>query len=302
MPQINITDIDCVYVSGDEPRSQEFWEKLQEYTPRARRVHGVVELDFMTRARAGAQCSSTERFVLIPSDVVPNADFFQAVLDWTSEDLSEVSWHWPCQHNINTCMDACYGISVWNREHVHNLDNQKISDQDVDRVLDLENTPHCVIMHDCVGTVYANQTAQQAWRAGFLEGVRLSLYHNRRPTVAEFRDSLPQQQLNTLSIWHNIGTDTENGIWAIAGARQATYMTVLTAWPWQRANNTKVLQDLWESVQHSDPRILAGQVGIELHAELRIPVAMFDAEQSRFFKHHLDSRWHNRGLMLRRHQ
>jgi hypothetical protein len=108
-----------------------------------------------------------------------------------------------------------------------------------------------------------------------------------------------QRNLDNLTVWHNIGTDVDNGWWAIAGSRQGTYMTMLTNWDYNQVQWFDNLQELWHTVANSDPRVLAGQVGIELHAQLGLPVAVLEGEQSAFFKRHYRSDWHNRGIMVR---
>jgi hypothetical protein len=76
-------------------------------------------------------------------------------------------------------------------------------------------------------------------------------------------------------------------------------MTMLTNWDYREVQDFDALARLWETVEKSDPRILAGQVGIELHAQLGLPVAMFESEQSEFFKRHYRSNWNNQGIMTR---
>jgi hypothetical protein len=298
MHKTNIKDIDCIYIASDDPQSQELWAVLQDLSPRARRVHGISDHDRLSMCYAAAQCSSTEEFLLISSNVLPDPEFFDWELDLSQIDPQQETYIWKCRNNINAHIDHDHGINVWSRGYANRV-QQTTSHNDHDVMHTIQQVDYDLkFMHDCISTVYINQTPYQAWREGFMSAVKLSLYLNRRPTTIDFRDLLPQHQLDSLSIWHNIGADVENGIWAMAGARQATYMIVLTAWPYQHVNDPNALWELWDSVQNSDPRILAGQIGIELHAELGIPVAMFDAEQSKFFKHHFNSRWINRGVMM----
>lgn len=127
----------------------------------------------------------------------------------------------------------------------------------------------------------------------------MCLNRGARPTVSEFQDQVHQRNLDHLTIWHNIGSDVDHGRWAMAGARQGTYMTMLTNWDYRAVQDFDALADLWTTVEKSDPRVLAGQVGIELHNQLDLPVAMFEAEQSEFFKHHYRSNWCNQNIMTR---
>ena len=45
-----------------------------------------------------------------------------------------------------------------------------------------------------------------------------------------FKDNIWYGNFNRLNVWCNIGTDVENGWWAIYGARLGCQMTVLSDW------------------------------------------------------------------------
>jgi hypothetical protein len=154
-------------------------------------------------------------------------------------------------------------------------------------------------MHDCYSTTYPNGSAFHAWRAGFREGVKMCLNRGAKPTLEEFKNSVHQRNLDHLTVWHNIGTDVEYGEWAIAGARQGTYMTMLTNWDYRLVQNFDVLADLWLTVQDSEPRILSNRLGVELGTQLDLPTSIFESEQSRFFKQHYRNNWYNQGVMIR---
>jgi hypothetical protein len=154
-------------------------------------------------------------------------------------------------------------------------------------------------MYDCYSTTYPNGSAFHAWRAGFREGVKMCLDRGRKPTTAEFQDRVHQRNLDHLTIWHNVGADAEHGYWAIAGARQGTYMTMLTQWDHTLVQNFEALAELWQTVETSEPRLLAGRLAEDLHTQLGLPMIVMEAEQSEFFKRHYRSNWHNQGIMTR---
>jgi hypothetical protein len=85
----------------------------------------------------------------------------------------------------------------------------------------------------------------------------------------------------------------------MAGARQGTYMTMLTNWDYRQVQDFDALADLWATVESSDPRLLAGRVAEDLHTQLELPMTVMEAPQSEFFKRHYRSNWHNRGAMVR---
>jgi hypothetical protein len=127
----------------------------------------------------------------------------------------------------------------------------------------------------------------------------MCLNKGTKPTLSEFKDSVHKRNLDNLTIWHNIGVDADYGIWAIAGARQGTYMTMLTNWDYRLVQNFDALHDLWQTVKDSDPRLLANRVAPELNNQLELPVTMFEGLESKFFKHHYKGNWINQGVMIR---
>jgi hypothetical protein len=154
-------------------------------------------------------------------------------------------------------------------------------------------------MHDCYSTTYPNQSPFHAWRAGFREGVKMCLNQGAKPTIQDFRQRVHQRNLDHLTIWHNVGADAENGMWCIAGSRMGTYMTMLTNVDYIMVQDFERLRELWDTVKDSDPRLLANRVAEELGTTLDLPLAMLEAEQSKFFKHHYRSNFANRGIMTR---
>lgn len=297
MNKIDIADLDCIFLTYDEPQREEFWIKIRNMIPWAQRVDGVKGSD--AAHKAAAEASATERFVLIDGDNLPDAEFFNLTLDLTTPEWQQAVFRWRARNHINGLMYGNGGISSWTREFVMNMRTHENSDGRAETLVEFCFDPQYWPMHDCYSTTYPNGSAFQAWRAGFREGVKMCLNKGQRPALAEFQDLVHHRNLDNLTVWHNVGVDVDNGIWAIAGSRQGTYMTMLTNWDYREVQDFECLQRIWSTVQNSDPRLLAGQVGIELSAQLGLPVAMLEAEQSAFFKHHYRSDWHNRGVMVR---
>ena len=159
--------------------------------------------------------------------------------------------------------------------------------------------PNYWAMNDCYSTTYPNGSAFQAWRAGFREGVKMCLNKSTRPSVAEFKDRVHHRNLDHLTIWHNVGSDVDYGLWAIAGARQGTYMTMLTEWDHKQVQWFDALEEIWSTVRDQDPELLANRLAEELATQLDLPMMSMFPEQSKFFKHHYRSNWHNRGAIVR---
>ena len=294
--QIDIADLDCIFLTYDEPNAEENWARIRNMVPWARRVDGVTGSD--AAHKAAAMASTTDRFVLVDGDNIPDPEFFnqQLVLDDTNRDCV---FRWRSRNHINGLMYGNGGISCWTQDFVMNMRTHEASDGSDDTAVEFCFDPRYWAMHDCYSTTYPNATPEQAWRAGFREGVKMCLNRGRRPTVEDFKQQVHQRNLDHLTIWHNVGMDADNGIWAIAGARQGTYMTMLTAWDHVQVRDFDVLHELWLTVATSDARILANRVGVDLATQLDLPMCLFEAEHSRFFKQHYRSNWYNRGVMTR---
>jgi hypothetical protein len=153
-------------------------------------------------------------------------------------------------------------------------------------------------MHDCYSTTYPNYTPFQAWRAGFREGVKMSLNRGLRPTVDEFKETVASRNLNNLTIWQNVGMDVENGEWAIMGARMGTHMTMLTDWDVHNVQWFDNYPAMWETVKNEDPLALSESYGIELSTKLGLPMCALDSEQSKFFKRHYKADFRNLGPLV----
>jgi hypothetical protein len=297
MKKIDVADLDVVYLSYDEPNKEEFWVKIRNMVPWAVRVDGVKGSDAAHKAAAAA--STTERFILIDGDNLPDVEFFNQTLEFPNEEYEHAVFRWRARNNINGLMYGNGGLSSWTRTFVDRMQTHENTDGRVETEVEFCFDPLYWAMHDCYSITYPNGSAFQAWRAGFREGVKMCLNRGAKPTLEEFKNSVHQRNLDHLTVWHNIGTDAEHGEWAIAGARQGTYMTMLTNWDYRWVQNFDALNDLWLTVKDSEPRMLSNRLGIELGTQLDLPTSIFEAEQSRFFKQHYRLNWHNQGVMIR---
>ena len=292
---IDIADLDCVYLSYDEPQKEEFWIKIQNMVPWAVRVDGVKGSDAAHKAAADA--STTDRFILIDGDNLPDPNFFNLQLELDDDNKDSV-FRWRARNHINGLMYGNGGLSSWTKEFIYNMKTHENSDGDDETNVEFCFDPLYWPMNDCYSTTYPNQTPFQAWRAGFREGVKMCLDRGTKPTVEEFKEKAHGRNLDHLTIWHNVGRDVENGIWAMAGARQGTVMTMLSNWDHREVQWFDNLANLWSELQSDDVETIACDNGKEL-SRLDLAVVELTAEQSKFFKHHYKSQFTNTGIMDR---
>jgi hypothetical protein len=297
---IDIQDLDCIYLSYDEPQKEEFWLKIKNMVPWARRVDGVKGSD--AAHKAAAEASDTERFILIDGDNLPDLNFFNLTLDYTDKDpvYKEAQYRYKARNNINGLIYGNGGISSWTKSYVANMKTHEASDGNdthtVDFCLDYGNSIYWS-MNDCYSTTYPNYSEFQAFRAGFREGVKMCLLGGKKPTIQEFKQ-IAQRNLDNLTIWHNVGADVENGEWAIYGSRLGTYMTLLTDWDHKLVQDFDTFNVLWDEYKDRDPKYSASFFGDALKEKLNLPMSMLDKEQSKFFKRHYKQHY-NQGLLVR---
>ena len=296
---VDVADLDCIYLSYDEPQKEEFWLKIKNMVPWANRVDSVKGSD--AAHKAAGEASDTERFILIDGDNMPNEDFFNIQLNFTNKDPSfkKAQFRWKAVNSINGLRYGNGGMSSWTKSYVREMkthENQK--EGDVSRIADfcMDSKDNLYwAMHDCYSTTYPNYTPFQAWRAGFREGVKMVLDKGAKPDINTFKETVASRNLNNLTIWHNVGSDVENGMWAIYGARLGTYMTMLTEWDHANVQWFDNYITLWEEQEYRDPEIEATGIGAALSDKLGLPMCTLSSEQSKFFKRHYKADFRNLG-------
>jgi len=293
---IDIADLDCIFLTYDEPKKEEFWVKIQNMVPWAKRVDGVKGSDAAHKAAADA--SDTDRFVLIDGDNIPDPQFFNLQLE-LDESNSGCVFRWRARNHINGLQYGNGGLSCWTKEFVYNMQTHEASDGDAKNDVEFCFYPNYWAMRDCYSTTYPNATPGQAWRAGFREGVKMCLDRGEKPNLQNFEQRVHCRNYDHLCIWQSVGADVENGVWSIYGARLGTYMTMLEDWDYRQVQNFDALAELWEKFKEHDPMLAAREVGKTLETRLGLPIVDMNAEQSKFFKYHYKSNFFNKGPMVR---
>jgi hypothetical protein len=299
---VDIADLDVIYLSFDEPQKEEFWLKIKNMVPWAKRVDGVKGSD--AAHKAAGEASDTERFILIDGDNIPDEKFFDLQLDFRDKDpvYKLAQYRWRAINHINGLRYGNGGISSWTKTYVREMKTHENSDGNatttVDFCLDANNNIYWA-MHDCYSTTYPNYTNFQAWRAGFREGVKMVLNRGQKPNIDDFKQSVASRNLNNLTIWHNVGLDVQNGDWAIFGSRLGTYMTLLTDWDQNNVQWFDNIAEIWVKYKGSDPIKEADKLGVELKDKLDLPMCALLPDQSKFFKRHYQADKYNLGPLVR---
>ena len=287
MTILDVADCDVIYLSYQEPQKEEFWVKIQNMIPWAKRVDGVKGSDAAHKAAADA--SDTDRFIVIDGDNMPHEEFFnqQLILDDTNHDHV---FRWKAYNIINGLMYGNGGLSCWTKDFVYNMKTHENSDGTDETCVEFCYDEKYTAMYNVYSTTYPNETPQQAWQAGFREGVKMCLQKGARPSLEEFEQMVHKRNLDNLLVWMNIGADVKNGVWAMYGARLGTYMTMLTDWDYTRVQDFACLEDtwgpIWDQVQGNSLGLPDDDITDPLRNRLGLNIVDYDENQSKFFKHY----------------
>jgi hypothetical protein len=292
---IDVADLDCIYLTYDEPNKETNWIRIQNMVPWAKRVDGVKGSDAAHKAAADA--SDTDRFILIDGDNVPDPEFFnlQLALDATNNSCV---FRWRARNAVNGLMYGNGGMSSWTREFIYAMRTHEATDGSAENDVEFCFYPNYWAMNDCYSTTYPNATPYQAWRAGFREGVKMALDRGAKISMQEFESRVNTRNYDNLCIWQSVGSDAEHGFWAIYGARLGTYMMMLEGWDHRQVQDFDILAMLWRNFEQDGPD-QCRSVGDILRTRLGLPIVDMDPEESRFFKHHYKSMFKNQGPMVR---
>jgi hypothetical protein len=293
---IDIADLDVIFLTYDEPKKEEYWARLQNIVPWATRVDGVKGSDSAHKAAANA--STTDRFILIDGDNVPDWSFFDQKLTLTPQNKN-AQFRWRSRNHINGLYYGNGGVSSWTKEFVLNMKTHENSDpNNMKTNIEFCMDPLYWAMHNCYSTTYPNQSPKQAWRAGFREGVKMCNRDGIMPkNKADFTKQVWPTNLQNLSIWQTVGRDVENGFWAILGARLGTHYLMLRDWDYREVQDFDCLERLWK-IHENDDEYVANNVLKELNRNLGTDIVELDSAASRFFKQYMN-KWKNTDIMDR---
>jgi len=286
--KIKIAELDIIFLSYDEPNAEKNWADLKNKVPWAKRVHGILGSD--AAHKECARISETDRFVTVDGDNTIKQEFLDQVLDFdTHANLEKSVISWCGQNIINGLMYGNGGLKCWPREYVLNMKTHENADPyNVQAKVDFCWDAQYIQQNSCFSLTHNNFTPKQAWRAGFREGVKLSLNRGERVAHSEFLKGHPKN-LNMLYIWTMVGSDVQNGDWAIYGAREGLEMTMLSDWDYVNVRDFTHLDEIWANRDELPEDILHNEIwniGNNLINQLQLPISTqpLSQEQSIFFK------------------
>jgi len=276
-----VSDLDFVYISYYEPNKEENWADLKSKVPWAKRVDGVKGFD--NAHKAAAEVAETDFFISVDGDNIIDENFLLQTLDWTKTNPKAVH-RWRARNNVNDLVYGNGGLVGWPREtclqmKTHENAKQKEAEIDFCWTVPHEN------LHNCYSTTVINAIPQQAWIAGYREGVKMSLDQGKHIPPQNFMRVIHGSNLRILTTWMTVGADVEYGKYAMLGARMGCYSTSVDSNEWIQISNLDKMADLFANALVEDKVDEDLEVyGNSIRQRLDIPCADFDEHQSKFFK------------------
>jgi hypothetical protein len=279
--RVRISDLDFVYISYHEPNKEENWADLLSKVPWAKRVDGVKGFD--SAHKAAAEKAETDFFISVDGDNIIDESFLLQTLDW-SKTNSKAVHRWRARNNVNDLVYGNGGLVGWDKEtclQMKTHENAKDKKAEIDFCW---TVPH-ENLHNCYSNTVINATPQQAWIAGYREGVKMSLDQGKHIPPQNFTRIIEGSNLRILTTWMTVGADVEYGKYAMLGARMGCYSTTVDSNEFIQIRNLDKMADLFANALVEDKVDEDLEVyGNSIRQRIDLPCADFDEHQSKFFK------------------
>ena len=277
--RVKVSDLDFVYISYKEPNKEENWADLLSKVPWAKRVDGVKGFD--SAHKAAAEKAETDFFISVDGDNIIDESFLLETLDWTKTNPKAVH-RWRAANNVNGLVYGNGGLVGWNKETCLQM---KTHENAVDEKAQIDfcwTVPH-ENLHNCYSITIINATPQQAYTAGYREGVKMSLDQGLPVKPVGFKKLIYSANLRVLTTWMSVGADVENGEYAMLGARMGCYATTIKGANILEIRDIEKIGNLFvKNIDMLETDLKA--YGESVRQRLDLPVADFDADESKFFK------------------
>jgi hypothetical protein len=271
-------EFDVVFLSYDEPNADLHYADLCNKVPWAKRVHGVKGSD--AAHKAAAELSDTDWLVTVDADNIVDPKFFNLEIDTANPKIQVYSW--LGRNKLNGLMYGNGGLKIWKKDFILNMKSHEASDSDRAQV-DFCWEDGYQQFKECYSETVITGSPFQAWRAGFREGVKMTLHDGVKVSPQEIKERIWWHNLHRLKIWSTVGAHEENGLYAIHGTRLGTWMTNCTNWNYVDVRDFEILKNIYEEkVNHTCIEEDIKDLGYKLKLELGLDWPFLDSNQSRY--------------------
>ena len=271
-------ELDVVFLSYDEPNADKHYADLCNKVPWAKRVHGVKGSD--EAHKEAARQSETEWVITVDADNIVDNRFFNLEFDPNNKDIQVYSW--LARNRINGLLYGNGGLKIWRKDFILNMKTHEASDSDRGQV-DFCWEDGYKQFAECYSETVITGSPFQAWRAGFREGVKMTLLDGVRVPADEIRERIWWHNLHRLKVWSTVGSHEENGLYAIYGARLGQWMTNCTNWNYIDVRDFEILKNIYEqNINHTNLEQDIQDLGYHIKRGLGFDYPYLDAKQSKY--------------------
>lgn len=281
---MKVIELDVIFISYDEPNAELNFADLGNKIPWVKRIHGVKGSD--AAHKAAAELSETEWLVTVDADNIVSSRFFDLDIDINDPSISVYSW--LGRNKINGLLYGNGGLKIWKKDFILNMRTHEKALTKKAQV-DFCWEDGYRQFKECYSDTVINCTPFQAWRAGFREGVKMTLLDGVKVPPMEIKERIWWHNLHRLKIWATVGSHEENGLYAIYGARLGTWLANCTDWNYVEVRDFEILKEIWN--QYGRPYEETNEAGLEdeiknlgnkIKNQLGLDWPYLDKDQSRY--------------------
>ena len=236
---MKISEFDFIFLSYDEPNADMHYADLCNKVPWAKRVHGVKGSD--AAHKAAAELSETDWFVSVDADNIVDLAFLDQEIKF-SNDIKVLSW--TGRNQLNGLRYGNGGLKMWNKQYVLDMKSHEAADtknSEVDFCWESVYRQY----PESYSEVVITGSPFQAWRAGFREGVKMTLVDGIKVEPYEIKNRVWWHNLHRLRMWSTVGAHEDNGLFAVMGSRLGTWMTNCTDWNYVDVRDFEMLKGIY---------------------------------------------------------
>lgn len=280
---MKVAEFDVVFLSYDEPNADINYADLCNKVPWAKRVHGVKGSD--AAHKAAADLSETDWVITVDADNIVDPKFFNLDID-TSDKKIEV-YSWLGRNRVNGLLYGNGGLKIWKKDFILNMRTHEASSSDRAQV-DFCWEDGYRQFPQCYSDTVITGSPFQAWRAGFREGVKMTLSNGVKVPASSIQQSIWWHNLHRLRMWSTVGSHTENGLFAVMGARLGNWMTNCTNWNYVDVRDFEVLKNIYEEnvkcYENNEEELISDikELGDKLKSDLGFNFPYLDPQQSKY--------------------
>lgn len=279
-----ITEFDLFFLSYDEPNAEKHWADLLDKAPWANRTHGVK--GFAAAHRACAARSETDWFITVDADNIVREEFFDQEIELFPEQRPYLCYSWNGRNALNGLKYGNGGLKLWSKAFVMSdrIGHEASKNATVDFCWDVDYQQ----VNKTFSDVWPNGSEYQAFRAGFREGVKLTLDRGQRVPANEMKTRLHPMNLRNLRIWCCVGPDITNGDYANFGALMGWKMMLDPNFDHTIVSDFEAFREIFDSLHDNDVYFEQKNLRYDIREATGIEVPCLDDGVSEFFREVLE--------------